>query len=152
MDQQTDYDRFLVEIGMQPDQAQRIVENESDQQPMPAGFEHVQIKASEIHGQGTFTAKAVDKGAALGPARMGEMRTPIGRYANHSSQPNMKYVAGEGGSIEAIALRHIAADEELTVDYRQVGRVNGSGLQPDPDESIRTAKMRRRAGGLGGAA
>ena len=57
--------------------------------------------------------------------RVGEMRTPLGRYMNHSINPNAigKYI---DGNIYVVATRYIKGDgsilgrgDEITIDYRE---------------------------------
>jgi SET domain-containing protein len=46
----------------------------------------------------------------------GSPRWNLGRYINHSCQPNAKAV-GRNGGIVFVALRRIEPDEEITIDY-----------------------------------
>jgi SET domain-containing protein len=67
----------------------------------------------------------IEPGEVIGIARVGLKRTPLGRYINHSANPNAtgRYA---NGNIEVIATRHIRGDgsllcdgEEITVCYRE---------------------------------
>jgi SET domain-containing protein len=45
----------------------------------------------------------------------------LGRYTNHSSNPNMGYADFTGKSDTSVALRDIALGEEITCDYSGLG-------------------------------
>ena len=104
----------------------------------------VTIKKSNIHGLGIFAIKAIPKDTVLGISHVkdkdstgryyqGYIRTPLGGFINHSSQPNCIKVKprdnlypkhwpifkeGEEPSSMAIRTsRDIKEDEELTVFY-----------------------------------
>jgi len=78
------------------------------------------IKASTIHGLGTFATTEIPEGLDLGESHFmvnGEMkRTPLGGFINHSVSPNVIRVGGPD-SWRIIALRNIKAGEELTLRY-----------------------------------
>jgi hypothetical protein len=141
-----DYARFLAEYRLQEADVQRMVQGTADQVPLPAGFEHLRRGPSAIHGEGMFSANAIAAGQVIGPARLGGKRTPLGRYVNHSPQPNIRFAVAAAGGLDAVALRSIAACEELTLDYRQAGQVNGVGLTPDAQEALITTQLRRNGG------
>ena len=122
-----DYDRFLVEYGFDRVLVETVVKFEGDQIPMPQGFEGVAVAASPIHGQGMFAKVDFDDGQLIAPARVSGKRTPAGRFTNHSPQPNAVFVPLPGGDLNMVASRHISAGEEVVIDYRQAGRVNGWG-------------------------
>ena len=106
----------------------------------------VDVRASAIDGQGVFAAEAVRKRLKIGEIRgesisVGEARIratrserimivelsakkaidfsrsadPM-RYTNHSCRPNAQLVI-RNGRVEFYALRDIAPDAEITVDY-----------------------------------
>ena len=93
------------------------------------------IKPSDIHGKGIFAGEHVSKGTELGIShvrRGGDNWDipPLGKYHNHSDQPNCVSVAdapleGEKYSRKMVASRDIPAGEEVTVDYK---------LQPDLEQ------------------
>jgi len=99
-------------------------ENEDDQIPMPNGFDKVSVRSSTIEGRGIFLSYPVNAGELIGPARLNGMRTPIGRYTNHSATPNAIFVKHED-DIYLYASQRIAGciggsqGEEVTIDYRQ---------------------------------
>ena len=116
----------------------------------------VRAAPSAIHGVGVFAVTPVPRGARVQlwsdeelqfipspiDGYLGEMvrsygiecgggfwcpkdfnRAEIGWYINHSGDPNMAYV----DDITLLALRHIGAGEELTVNYEQI---NGKFRDP----------------------
>lgn len=108
-----DYQRVLAEIGMKPEQVRAMVENESDQMPMPPGFEHLEMRPSPIQGRGMFTTKNFTKGQRIGPGNVGGMRTPLGRYMNHSPWPNTEFRVLPDGGIDAYALEDFRASRAV---------------------------------------
>ena len=62
------------------------------------------------------------------------MRTPLGRFTNHSRTPNAVFV-NQGGDIYLYALRRISGcsggsqGEEVTIDYRQALALSGIYLK-----------------------
>jgi hypothetical protein len=75
-------------------------------------------QSSEIHGQGNFATQAIAAGDAIGLLVDKGIGTPLIRYTNHSFTPNAKAERTAYMDISAIALRDIAAGEEITIDYR----------------------------------
>lgn len=80
-------------------------------------------------------------GLTVAPARLGDRRTVVGRLTNHSPLPNCRFEPASGGLL-MVSRHEIAAGNELTVDYRQVGCVNGWNLQPKPEEVSATLRWR----------
>lgn len=109
-------------------------ENQVDQIPMPDGFARVTVRPSPIEGQGIFLSYPAEQGELIGPARLNGMRTPLGRYTNHSRTPNAVFVK-HGDDIYLYALRRIAGctggsqGEEVTIDYRQALALSGIYLE-----------------------
>lgn len=135
---QSDRDDFadlIAEAGFDAETVRDQSENESDQLGMPPGYAAITIRASAIEGLGVFLSYPVEAGALIGPARIDGMRTPLGRYTNHSSNPNAQFVRSDNGHIYLVALRRIAGceggsmGEEVTVDYRQALSLSGIFLK-----------------------
>ena len=137
-----DFGRFLAEAGLAHDQVQAATHNETDQIPMPAGFDHLTVQPSAIHGQGLFTSREIHPGEVIGPVRISDMRTPLGRYPNHSPWPNVAFRRREGHDLEAVALCRIPAGAELVNDYRQALALLGA--EPNVGEVQKTRKLRVR--------
>lgn len=92
----------------------------------------LEVRASEIHGKGLFTVNAIAQDTLVGVCEV-EPADPPGahtlwcesgpvnvicdlRFTNHSSEPNVVYY----DSLRVVALRDIAAGEELTYNYGNV--------------------------------
>ena len=112
-----DYLRVLAETGMTHDRVRAITENTANQVEMPVGFSNLSVGPSEIDGLGVFSDRAIAIGEVIGPARIDGMRTLLGRYVNHSPAPNAEYFL-DGENLAAVAIRPIAAHEEVLYDYR----------------------------------
>jgi SET domain len=117
IEDRADYQRILQETGFTHEQRRAISENESDQIPMPGDF-NVAVLQSMIEGKGLFATMGFKDGQFICPARVGAMRTPAGRFTNHSVKPNAKMVADVGG-VNMFAIRDINQGDEITVNYRQ---------------------------------
>lgn len=121
-----DFELVVRAAGFTPDVVRAQSENPHDQIPMPSGFApKFTVRNSSIEGKGVFLSAPATEGEVIAPARIGGLRTPAGRYANHSKTPNAKFVKDEGGDIWLVATRRVSGcaggsqGEEVTVDYRQ---------------------------------
>lgn len=129
-----DFFRVINEAGFDPATVRAQSENEDDQIPMPSGFARATVRQSPIEGRGIFLSYPADEGELIGPARLNGMRTPLGRYTNHSCTPNAVFVK-QGDDIYLYALRRISGcvggsqGEEVTVDYRQALALSGIDLK-----------------------
>ena len=98
----------------------------------PAISVKLEVRQSEIHGRGLFAAEAIERDQLIGVCEV-EPADPPGehtlwcdsgpvnvvcelRFTNHSSEPNVVYY----DSLRVVALRDIAAGEELTYNYGNV--------------------------------
>jgi hypothetical protein len=131
----SDYARFLDEYGLSQGFVTRLVENLADQVAMPDGVAHIELRDSPIHGVGLFATRSHEQGEFVAPVRLNNLRTPAGRYMNHSSTPNVAFRDVGNGDLVADALTAIKSGEEVTVDYRQAMAVNGSGFKPIKEQS-----------------
>lgn len=125
-----DYARFLEEYSLTQTQVTALVENEADQMSMPSGINTLERRESVIEGEGLFACQDFADGDLIAPVRIGDRRTPAGRYINHSSRPNCRFVAMPNGDLLAHACVSIRHGDEVTVDYRQAMQVNGAGFKP----------------------
>jgi len=125
-----DYYKAIKEFGFTHEQVREISLEESDQIPFPYGEYKVQVKDSKIEGKGMFATANFEEGDVIAPARINEMRTPAGRYINHSKAPNAFFVRDEQNNVFAVAGKSISGyrggiiGEEITVDYRQAMRLS----------------------------
>ena len=133
-DDRADYLAVLDETGISHETARAQSENESDQCAFPFGAWRVKTGASPIDGTGLFATAPISAGEMIAPARVNGMRTPAGRFTNHSKTPNAKMVLHACGDVDLFALRDIAGcrggqdGEEITIDYRQA--LSLSGIEP----------------------
>lgn len=118
-----DYRRVLIEYNINEKWARMISENPRTQMPMPVNEDKTEIRRSAIEGDGVFSTEDMDVGCRIGPVRIGVLRTPIGRYTNHSANPNCEFKI-VGTDVHAFARRPIAQGEEITVCYRQARKVS----------------------------
>lgn len=130
-----DFSDLIADAGFSAKTVRDQSENESDQIGMPPGYASITIRASAIEGLGVFLSYPVEAGALIGPARIDEFRTPLGRYTNHSSNPNAQFFRSDNGHIYLVSLRRISGceggsmGEEVTVDYRQALSLSGIFLK-----------------------
>lgn len=81
------------------------------------------LKPSPIHGIGFFTTVNYYPGEFIGAALVNGKRTELGRWVNHSEEPNIEILVDElGKHARMSAIKDIVAGEELTVCY--VNNVN----------------------------
>ena len=70
------------------------------------------LKESNIEGKGCFTTKEYKPEEKIGMVLYGNSKTELGRYVNHSSEPNIYLKQGW-----FVALKDIPSDTELLVNY-----------------------------------
>jgi len=130
-----DFDNLIKQAGFTPEVVRQQSENTADQIAMPEGFgAKLTIRPSPIEGFGVFLSAPAEADEILAPARILDRRTPAGRYTNHSTNPNAKFVRTDDGIIWLVATRRISGcaggnqGEEVTVDYRQALSLSGINL------------------------
>lgn len=120
-----DYHRLLAEYGIEHETARAQSVNTSDLIPFPHGSYKVMVTDSPIEGRGLFATSDIEPGEFICMARVGEGRTPAGRYTNHSCTPNARFSLTEHGDLMMHAtapikgMRGGLVGDEITVDYRQ---------------------------------
>jgi SET domain-containing protein len=95
--------------------------------PLPLSLE---IRPSQIHGNGLFTVDHIPSGTNLGISHVyhdwfpdGWIRTPLGGFYNHSDTPNCKLIGkvlDEGFITDVqflVTIVDIESNEELTCTY-----------------------------------
>lgn len=127
-----DFAEMLEEYGLDADVVRAQSENAADQMEMPPNFlMFTAVRPSLIEGEGLFLSWPVRSGDVIAPARIGDKRTPAGRYVNHSANPNCEWKASGNGDIWLVAKRDIDGcrggiyGEELTVNYRESLALHG---------------------------
>jgi hypothetical protein len=129
-----DFHAMLAEYGFSAQTVREQSEDMSDQTTMPFGAWQFKVNHSPIHGVGVFLTADAAAGYVVGPARLNGLRTPLGRYTNHSPTPNARMEKLPNGDIQLVLLSDIKGcrggedGEEVTIDYRQA--LSLSGVQP----------------------
>lgn len=121
----SDFKSVLDEFGFTEEEVITVSENEDDQISMPPSYSaFITIRNSHIAGKGVFLSYPTPMGELIGPARIDGKRTPLGRYINHSSRPNARFVSDDSGDIWLQAIENIqgclggSMGDEVTIDYR----------------------------------
>jgi len=104
-------------LGVTAEQAQEISENKEDQIEYSHDVDGVEVLDSSIHGKGVFAKKAFLKGEKISLARIGNLRTAVGRYCNHSSQANAEMTMNTNGYVALICSSDILSGDEILTDY-----------------------------------
>jgi hypothetical protein len=121
-----DYYKVISDYGFTEETVRQQTENLVDQVEMPYGNYSFMVSDSNIEGKGVFATKDFVKGETVGPARINGMRTPLGRFTNHSKTPNAEMILKDNGDIDLVILDFVHGckggqlGEEITVNYRQV--------------------------------
>ena len=75
-------------------------------------------RKSNIHGYGMFAKRKILKNDFIGMASIDNTyKTYLGRYTNHSANPNIAFLYNQSNDLLVKALRDIEAGEELFLDY-----------------------------------
>jgi len=135
-----DFFKLVEDSGFTPEIVKEQSENESDQIEMPNEYKSIlSVRDSCIHGKGVFLSWPVLEGTIIAPARIGDLRTPAGRYTNHSKTPNAEFKK-IGDNIFLVSKVGISGckggdmGEEVTIDYRQA--LSLSGIELNKKESL----------------
>jgi len=126
-----DFAAMAAELGISVDTIRSQSENESDRVDLPSIYAgKITVRNSPIEGKGVFLSSPIKAGETIGPARICGMRTELGRYVNHSKNPNAKYSKRDNGDIFLSAISDISGckgggiGDEITVDYRDAYKCN----------------------------
>lgn len=113
-----DYQQLLAELQLTEEQMQDIVTVE-DIVDLPEDYSHIYVGESHLSGKGLFSTIDIAEGDVICPTRLGQNRTIAGRYSNHALAANTKPVIIDG-EFYVQACRNIAANEEITMNYRDI--------------------------------
>ncbi|HOJ04097.1 MAG TPA: strawberry notch family protein [Bacteroidota bacterium] len=147
----TDFQDYLKSTGLTPAQHYAASRSEKDIIPQPkADLDRVYLSNSPIHGQGVFTYNEHPAGDVIATAldEKGNRTNFVGRYINHSNDPNVSVEQQQDGSYAIVARRPLGEGEELTMDYRQQESIAGGILdvsKPAAAPSEAARKTRERA-------
>ena len=118
-----DYYEMLRRINVAEDVVRKMSENKDDQIEMPYKVHPYRISQSPIEGKGYFLTVGAKARSILAPSCIDNMRTPAGRYVNHSGKPNAKMRFAENGNLYLVAIKDINGSmggnvgTEVTTDY-----------------------------------
>ena len=113
------YLRTLEILGVTEDQVQLAVMDLSDAVDfLEKDGAGVYFGNSPIHGMGMFATRTLKLGDTICTARVGDCRTPAGRFTNHSATPNTEAIL-ESDTVIYRATETIYLGSEITLDYRQ---------------------------------
>jgi hypothetical protein len=113
----------IAYLGFTPEQVSEMATGTLDLIPFPYGTYSVMVKPSPIHGMGLFATAPIKKGDFIAPGRIDGMRTPAGRYTNHSAVPNAEMVMDGTGDVGLYATEDIGGNtggligDEILVNY-----------------------------------
>jgi len=119
-----DFERMLSDLGVTAEQVRSESERTSDCIDWPPGHYWVKVGRSAIDGKGLIATHDIAPGELICRALIGGMRTPAGRFTNHSGSPNAEMRRTGFGDADLYALNYIRGcrggqdGEEITVDYR----------------------------------
>lgn len=126
-----DFLLMVKESGWTVDDVELASKHRGDCIPFPDGSYSISTGDSPIQGKGMFSTADIKQGSLLAPMRLGGCRTPAGYLVNHSKTPNTVALKNDLGDMFLVALRDIHGmvggdlGEEITLDYRQVMKLNG---------------------------
>ena len=114
-----DYGQLLEEFGIDEELVRTMSDNESDYQEIEA-YDMFEVRESPIQGVGVFALVPFPAGAIIGPARIGNMRTQLGRRVNHAAEPNAQHMFHPtADQVIQVALEPIRPGDEITNNYRR---------------------------------
>ena len=120
-----DYYAAIAEYDFDQETVQKQVQNLDDQCDFPLGGYKVMVAPSKIDNKGLFATGNIENNEIIAPARINGLRTPAGRFTNHSKNPNAKMILLDNGDINLVAAMRIEGckggnlGSEITIDYRQ---------------------------------
>jgi len=118
-----DYKDFLNEYGFTQEYVDTMLDLPTTDD---RGTDYIlELRDSPIDGRGLFAIEAINEGEYIAMVRVNGKRMLAGRYTNHSPAPNAVFIHDGSGDLSMLSLQNIAVGEEVTVNYRQAGEVNG---------------------------
>ena len=112
-----DHDLFLHEFGISDDLERAVMSYTGDLDLTE--IDGVRLGSSEIHGEGTFATKHFKSPYCVGHSILRNQRTILGRYMNHSPEPNCIPVMASDG-ILVVVINDVCEGDELLINYRDV--------------------------------
>lgn len=119
-----DFKESIKLLGFDEKQVSEISSNELDMIDLPFGDYKFKKSKSNIHGYGVFATGNIQENEIIGPARIDNKRTILGRYVNHSISPNAEMFI-HNKNIYLKAIHPICGcqggydGDEITIDYKK---------------------------------
>lgn len=120
-----DFKKAIEELGFDEQTVKEQSENKDDMIEMPYGEYKFKIGDSKRDGKGIFATSSFTDNEVIGFARIKGKRTILGRFTNHSKDPNAHFIQTRMGDIILVSFKKINGctggndGDEITVDYRQ---------------------------------
>lgn len=109
-------DKFIKDVNITKEQLEAATLNGK---VLKFDIDKVELKESKIHGLGIIAVNTIEKDYTIGLATVNNTyKTILGRYTNHSENPNCKFQLLLNGDFIMVALETINVEEELLVDYK----------------------------------
>ena len=118
-----EYNSALKEIGTSEEEVQKDITTQPVV-PLPFGTYKIGVFPHGIEGRGVFATADIEKEEVIAPAAIGGVKTPVGRFTNHSGIPNAK-MTWIGSDIYLVSIKKIQGTlggdigEEITTDYKE---------------------------------
>lgn len=132
---QLDFKKTIESLGFTEQSVMEQSENESDLCSLPLGRYKFKKSDSPIHGHGIFATSDIYIGEVIGPCRLQDKRTILGRYVNHSSNPNASVMRSSDGNLYYVATKNISGcvggfdGEEILINYEQALKENLKSME-----------------------
>ena len=114
-----DYDLWLKEVNLSDEQVKDIMARLDINNLLQIKSKKWHKDKSKIHGTGLFATENIKNKEYVGLAAFNKKRTTLGRYTNHSKEPNIE-LNKSNNDIIALAIKPINKGEELTLNYRHI--------------------------------
>jgi len=125
-----DFLAMVEESGWTVEDIELVSKHREDCIPFPDGSYSICAGNSPIQGKGMFSTAAIPINSIIAPMRLGNCRTPAEYLINHSKNPNAVVFKNNVGDMFLVANKNIRGTpggdqgEEITIDYRQVMKIN----------------------------
>lgn len=112
----TEIEYALRDLGLTMEQLEYLTEQG---EVLEFEIDRVEKRQSDIHGYGMFATEDIPAQTLIGLGSVNyKYKTLLGRYTNHSINPNCLFVYLANNDVVMISLRDISSGEELLIDYR----------------------------------
>ena len=107
------YELMLNDLGLSSSEVDKLSRDKSTYTPMGQFV----VGPSSIQGQGLFSDRDIPAHEFLGTASVKGMRSELGRFVNHSNEPNLEFKVC-GDTVNVYSKVSIEEGTEFTVDYK----------------------------------